>query len=99
MRHDGGRVARALGTWTLLLALPLAAACATAGTDAGAAAAADGKGASQIWTESCSRCHVLRSPSTYGDARWEAALLHMRVRMPLPPREQRAVLGLMQAGN
>ena len=37
----------------------------------------------QLWAQNCGHCHNVRSPSSYSDAQWEVAVLHMRVRANL----------------
>ena len=70
--------------------------CATASHDTGSAKEANG---SRLWTQNCARCHNSRSPSSYRDAQWEVAMLHMRVRANLTPVEHKAILEFIQSGN
>ena len=86
--------------------------CQTAGTGgattAGASTApatwftktnASEKGGAQLWSETCSHCHNLRSPSTYGPAQWEVAVYDMRVRAHLTGEEQRKILEFLKAAS
>ena len=57
------------------------------------------KGGAELWAETCSRCHNLRSPSMFSDAQWEVALYDMRVRANLTGEEQRKILAFLQSAN
>ena len=61
--------------------------------------AQSGKGGSQLWAENCVRCHNIRSPSSYGDAEWEVAMHHMRIRANLTTEEHRKVLEFLKSAN
>ena len=75
----------------------LAAGCATGSShDTIAAKPASG---SKLWAQNCARCHNSRSPSSYSDAQWEVAMLHMRVRANLTPAEHKSILDFLQSGN
>ena len=58
-----------------------------------------GKGGAQLWADNCQRCHNTRSPSTYNDAQWEVAMMHMRVRANLTPEEHKKILEFLKSGN
>ena len=57
------------------------------------------KGGAELWADTCSRCHNLRSPSSYGPAQWEVALYDMRVRANLTGEEQRKILEFLKAAS
>lgn len=57
------------------------------------------KGGAQLWSENCQRCHNTRSPSTYNDAQWEVAMMHMRVRANLTPEEHKKILEFLKSGK
>ena len=57
------------------------------------------KGGAELWAETCSHCHNLRSPSTYGPAQWEVALYDMRVRANLTGEQQRKILEFLKAAS
>jgi hypothetical protein len=57
------------------------------------------KGGSQLWSESCARCHNMRSPSSYSDAEWDVVMHHMRVRARLTPEEHKAILEFLKSAN
>ena len=57
------------------------------------------KGGAELWAETCSRCHNLRSPSSYGPAQWEVAVYDMRVRANLTGEEQRKILEFLKAAS
>ena len=78
------------------LVLGFASGCATTAKDTASAKEANG---SRLWTQNCARCHNSRSPSSYSDAQWEVAMLHMRVRANLTPVEHQAILEFLQSGN
>lgn len=72
----------------------LLAGCVTAKTKPMAA-----KGGAQLWSENCARCHNSRSPSTYGNANWDVAMAHMRLRANLTAEESRKVLEFMKSAD
>lgn len=57
------------------------------------------KGAAQLWTENCIRCHNARDPRTYTDGEWAVVMHHMRVRANLTAEEHRAILEYLKASN
>lgn len=57
------------------------------------------KGGAELWAETCSHCHNLRSPSTYGPYQWEVAVYDMRVRANLTGEEQRKILEFLKAAS
>jgi cytochrome c5 len=73
--------------------------CATNKQSGEVAGAATGKGGAQLWAENCQRCHNMRSPSSYNDAQWEVAMLHMRVRANLTPEEHKKILEFLKSGK
>ena len=76
---------------------PVAPAPATTGP---AVAAADsGKSGAQLWSETCSRCHNLRSPDYFSDAQWDVVCQHMRFRAGLTGAEQHKIVAFLKAGN
>ena len=80
----------------VLAAAGLVAACRSPDTPG---AAAPAKGAAQLWTENCSRCHNNLSPTTHSDAEWDVVVHHMRVRANLTAEESSRVLEFLKAGN
>jgi hypothetical protein len=71
------------------------------GTNAGGAApnGVTEKSGSQLWADNCQRCHNTRSPSSYNDAQWEVAMMHMRVRANLTPEEHKKILEFLKQGK
>lgn len=65
----------------------------------GVAAASTSVGGAQLWGERCGFCHNVRSPTSYSDAQWEVATLHMRVRANLTGNEQRKILEFLKSAN
>jgi cytochrome c5 len=57
------------------------------------------QGGAQLWSANCQRCHNTRSPSTYNDAQWEVAMMHMRARANLTPQEQKKILEFLKSGK
>lgn len=56
-------------------------------------------GGAELWSQTCSRCHNLRSPSSYGPAQWEVAVYDMRVRAHLTGEEQRKILEFLKSAS
>ncbi len=83
-----------VGTLGLALVGALVASCSTTGLQPIAA-----KGGAQLWSENCARCHNSRSPSTYGDAQWDVAMAHMRLRANLTAEESKKVLDFMKSAD
>ncbi len=83
-----------VGSLSLAAIGSLIASCSTAGTQSIAA-----KGGAQLWSENCARCHNSRSPSTYGDAQWDVAMAHMRLRANLTAEESKKVLEFMKSAD
>jgi hypothetical protein len=57
------------------------------------------KGAAQLWSENCTRCHNGRPPGEFSDTQWDVIVHHMRVRANLTAEEQRQILAFLQASN
>ena len=57
------------------------------------------KSGAQLWADNCQRCHNTRSPSSYNDAQWEVAMMHMRVRANLTPEEHKKILEFLKSGS
>ncbi len=57
------------------------------------------KGGAQLWSESCARCHNMRSPSAHSDKEWSVIAHHMRVRANLTAEEHKAILKFLKSGN
>jgi hypothetical protein len=64
-----------------------------------AAAPESEKGSAQLWSENCSRCHNLRTPTSYSKNEWQVAMHHMRIRGYLTGEEQRRILAYLEASN
>jgi cytochrome c len=78
---------------------PVAVEKTTATTEATEPAQKQTKGGSQLWSESCARCHNMRSPGSYSDGEWEVVMHHMRVRARLTPEEHKAITEFLKSGN
>lgn len=55
--------------------------------------------AGEEWSDTCGRCHNLRSPSEYSDAQWTVVLDQMRLLVPLTSQEQYEILAFLKANN
>jgi cytochrome c5 len=87
----------AMLTWlTISCSTDKQAGAVTAGNSAPSATE---KGGAQLWADNCQRCHNTRSPSTYNDAQWEVAMMHMRVRANLTPEEHKQILAFLKSGK
>ena len=64
-----------------------------------AANAQAAKGGAQLWAENCSRCHNVRSPSSFSDEQWDVAVMHMRLRAPLTAQEHRSIVEFLKSSN
>jgi mono/diheme cytochrome c family protein len=54
---------------------------------------------SQAWSDNCTRCHNMRSPSDLRDDQWLTTTFHMRVRAGLTGQETRDILTFLQSSN
>jgi cytochrome c553 len=93
-----------LATAALALAVITLAGCASSpghhATPAHAGSTDGGSpGGARLWAQNCTRCHNSRSPSSYSNAQWEVAMLHMRVRANLTAEEHKAILEFLQTGH
>ncbi|MEZ3187059.1 cytochrome c5 family protein [Stutzerimonas chloritidismutans] len=61
--------------------------------------AGDSAAGAKAWSENCSRCHNMRSPSELRDDQWLTTVFHMRVRAGLTGQETRDILTFLQASN
>ena len=59
----------------------------------------DDRSGAELWSQTCSHCHNLRSPASYGPHQWDVALYDMRVRANLTGDEQRKILAFMKAAS
>jgi hypothetical protein len=57
------------------------------------------KSGAQLWGERCGFCHNVRSPTSFSDAHWEVATMHMRVRANLTGEEQTKILEFLKSAN
>lgn len=87
--------------WTLAVAtvtsLSVAAACTSTGTSTGTSSVSPS--GTELWSQHCSRCHNIRSPSEFSDSEWDAVMLHMRIRADLTGGEARSILAFLKASN
>jgi len=54
---------------------------------------------SKTWSENCTRCHNMRSPTDLRDDQWLTTMFHMRQRAGLTGQETRDVLTFLQGSN
>ncbi|HEV2717109.1 MAG TPA: hypothetical protein VGU64_17725 [Terriglobales bacterium] len=91
----GGIIIFSVAALTLIVS-----SCATDKQAGGAAAnGVPEKSGAQLWADNCQRCHNTRSPSSYNDAQWEVAMMHMRVRANLTPEEHKKILEFLKQGK
>jgi len=57
------------------------------------------KTGAELWGETCSTCHAMRSPANLTDAEWEVAVTHMRTRANLTAVEAEKILEFLKASN
>lgn len=73
---------------------------ATTGSAAATAPATPArKGSAQLWSETCSRCHNLRSPSAYSADQWQVVMHDMRIRAQLTGQDQRQILEFLKSAH
>lgn len=80
-----------------LLAISATAVCLTAASGCGTPTKREGR--AKLWSSTCGRCHLMRSPSSLSDAEWEVVVQHMRMRAYLTPEEAKAIAEFLKAGN
>jgi len=68
-------------------------------TSEGTGAKTSSKGAAQLWSENCIRCHNLRPPGEFSDSQWDVIAQHMRIRANLTAEEYRQILVFLKASN
>ena len=78
---------------------PAPAAGTAAGGSPTLANAVSSKSGAQLWGERCGFCHNVRSPTSFNDAQWEVATLHMRVRANMTGDEQRKILEFLKSAD
>lgn len=83
----------------ILVAALAGCAASKAGNTPAQAGTPAGKGAAQLWADSCMHCHGSRSPSAYSDGEWETVMLHMRIRANLTAEEHRKIVEFLKASN
>ena len=83
----------------IVLAGMLGAAAAVMGTGCATISAPKQASGARLWSQNCVKCHNSRSPSSYSDAQWEVAMLHMRVRANLTANEHKAILEFLQSAT
>ncbi len=57
------------------------------------------RGAAQLWSENCLRCHYSPSPNSFTDDGWDVVSMHMRVRGNLTEEESEIILDFLKSGN
>jgi len=54
---------------------------------------------SQVWADTCMRCHNLRAPDDLSKRAWSYSMNHMRVRAGLTGKETRDILAFILASK
>ena len=57
------------------------------------------KSGAQLWGERCGFCHNVRSPTSFSDAQWEVATMHMRVRANLTAEERTKIFEFLKSAD
>lgn len=57
------------------------------------------KTGSQLWEETCGRCHNFRSPSSYSAKEWDVTMRHMRLRAYLTAEQEKAIGEFLKSGS
>lgn len=57
------------------------------------------KSGSQLWSESCQRCHNTPPSSAFTDPEWSVINMHMRQRAMLTDEEYKKISAFMQQGE
>jgi len=57
------------------------------------------KTGSELWSETCTRCHNARPPDQYSDAQWDVIVHHMRLRANLTGGEARKIAEFLKSAN
>ena len=60
---------------------------------------ADIANGTQVWADTCMRCHNLRPPSDLTNRAWSISMNHMRVRAGLTGKETRDILAFILASK
>lgn len=53
----------------------------------------------QLWGETCSRCHLAPSPSSYNDTDWSTIGLHMKIRANLTESDSNKITNFLMSAN
>ena len=61
------------------------------------AAARKPLGRAQLWSQTCNRCHNVRSPDSYSGSEWSLIMTHMRIRGYLTGDDQRTIQEFLQS--
>lgn len=69
------------------------------GKTGGTTAVSGSVNGAQLWARNCGHCHNIRSPSSYSDAQWDVAMLHMRIRANLTADEHKAILAFLKSAH
>lgn len=97
MRYAIQPIAKTSIFWMLILWF-VGAETGAAAQDQGSAVDSINRGA-LTWSQNCSRCHNMRSPTEFRDDLWRPIVTHMRVRAGLTGKQQRDVLAFLQQSN
>lgn len=57
------------------------------------------KSGSQLWGETCKRCHNAPSSEEFSGAQWETIGMHMKLRANLTDAETKKIIAFLQSGN
>ncbi|HTL56688.1 MAG TPA: hypothetical protein VL361_13470 [Candidatus Limnocylindrales bacterium] len=110
MRNEIFRYKLAIAFYGLGLTGWILAGCATqpassgtatsvASTNSVATTSAATAGGAELWARNCGHCHNIRSPSSYSNAQWEVAVMHMRIRANLTADEHKKILAFLKSAH
>ena len=107
MNWNQGKIIAGFTAIVVTAAGLILAGCATTNSATPANAAKDpapktaiaGAAGAKLWAQTCAHCHYVRSPSSYSDAQWDVAMLHMRVRANLTAEEHKEILAFLKSAH
>lgn len=62
-------------------------------------ATGEGSSGSRLWAQNCARCHNSRPSTDYSPAKWDVAMLHMRIRANLTSEEHKKIREFLTESN
>ncbi len=95
-----GKIPKSIGVLaSVILTTAAVFAFGVIGARADGAKTGDMTRGAELWAENCNRCHNMRDPKEFDDAKWKVIVTHMRVRAGLTGQDARDILSFIQASN